>query len=122
MWASCRQVRVRCVPSSLCRVPSDSVVIEVNPETGLTRCKLGAQGQFGNAVVTGILFAERNGGRRPERIEALTQGLADLLEARLVDLSDTIDDMRRQHVEAGIEQQTMLDGEQQIVDGTVDAA
>lgn len=91
-------------------------------ETGPLRGKFVAQGQRRDQVVAAVLPAERDRRSALQVIEAPAQLLAQRGETLRVDPAAAIDDERRQYLEAGVMQDAVVDGEQQVVHRSVDTA
>ncbi len=87
-----------------------------------SRRDVGPQRELWNLVIAGILRTEGDRRGRPQRVEALPERIADRREARLVDAVRPMHEERRQHVEAGVIQDAVMNRVQQVVDRPVDSA
>ncbi|CAJ1308370.1 hypothetical protein JRT4AKPX_JRT4AKP_05077 [Klebsiella pneumoniae] len=84
--------------------------------------QLRAQRQRRDQIIAMILPAEWNGLGLPQRVQPLGQGGALIGELPGIGFIRAVEHQRRKHLKAGIEQHTVLNGEQDVVDGAIDPA
>ncbi len=88
----------------------------------MPRRQLRAQRQRRDQIIAMILPAEWNGLGLPQRVQPLGQGGALIGELPGIGFIRAVEHQRRKHLKAGIEQHTVLNGEQDVVDGAIDPA
>ncbi len=104
------------------RRDSQLFATQMHRQAALPRRQLRAQRQRRDQIIAMILPAEWNGLGLPQRVQPLGQGGALIGELPGIGFIRAVEHQRRKHLKAGIEQHTVLNGEQDVVDGAIDPA
>ena len=104
------------------RRDSQLFATQMHRQAALPWRQLRAQRQRRDQIIAMILAAEWNGLGLPQRVQPLGQGGALIGELPGIGFIRAVEHQRRKHLKAGIEQHTVLNGEQDVVDGAIDPA